>query len=148
MVKISKMVDYSVLVLCQLAKDQTVSWSASKLADRLGLNQPTLAKICRLLTKAGMLSASRGSQGGYLLYSAPEEISLYSVIQAVDGDSSLVSCTNSSSTCPCIQHCHLQSAWGLIDDEIKVILKQKTIADFSRVTPKACPAACLNGEFA
>ena len=130
MVKISKMVDYSVLVLCQMAADQLTSWSASRLADKLGLNQPTLAKICRLLTKAGMLRASRGAQGGYLLSRASEDISLYAVILAVEGENPLVSCEKMDSVCPCIYDCRLQPAWAQIDSEIKVILQQKTMADF------------------
>lgn len=144
MIKISKMVDYSVLVLCQLAGDQAQPWSATRLAEKLGLNQPTLAKICRLLSKAGILSASRGAQGGYLLDRAPEEISLYSVIQAVDGDSNLVCCSKTKSVCPCISHCQLQPVWGQIDNEIKVILQQKSIAAFSQSTLRMHALAGLN----
>jgi FeS assembly SUF system regulator len=131
MVKISKMVDYSVLVLCQLAVDKAEPWSASRLADKLGLNQPTLAKICRLLAKSGILSASRGAQGGYLLDKQPEAISLYSVMVAVEGEGHLVNCSKQGDTCACFSHCHLQATWGEINAEIKAIFQDKTIASFA-----------------
>jgi FeS assembly SUF system regulator len=146
MLKISKLVDYSVLVLCELASDPTESWSANRLADRLGLNQPTLAKICRLLSKAGLLRASRGAQGGYVLDEEPHAISLSAVIEAVDGDNELVICEKSDQTCPCLSHCHLQSAWLQIDLEIKSILQRKTIADFIRLRGKYCPFQAVSKE--
>jgi Rrf2 family protein len=138
MVKISKMVDYSVLVLCQMAVEPLTSWSASYLADKLGLNQPTLAKICRLLAKAGMLSASRGAQGGYVLSKAPEEMSLYAVVIAIDGHNPLVSCEKKNAVCPCIPHCGLQPIWIQIDNEMKVVLERKTMADFLKQRKGYC----------
>jgi FeS assembly SUF system regulator len=138
MLKISKMIDYSVLVICQMAGDQATSWSASRLADRLGLNQPTLAKICRRLAKAGMLCASRGAQGGYLLSRAPVDISLYAVVLAVEGENQLVSCEKTDSVCPCISDCHLEPVWAQIDNEIKIILQKKTMADFLKHRMSGC----------
>lgn len=143
-IKVSKMVDYSVLVLCQLVQDQEQPWSANRLADNLGLNQPTLAKICRLLAKAGMLRASRGAQGGYLLNQAPEAIDLYSIMLAVDGDCSLVNCSRPNNVCACIAKCHLQPMWNQIDNEISVILKQKTLIDFAQGQHACARSALVN----
>lgn len=140
MLKINKLVDYSVLLLSRLALDTSVSWSASRLAEQLGLNQPTLAKICRLLSKAGILRASRGVQGGYVLCQSPEAISLHAVMTAIDGESHLVSCVNPSNECPCIMRCHLQSVWQQVDHEMEQILKRKTIADFARQQRGSCCA--------
>jgi FeS assembly SUF system regulator len=146
MIKISKLVDYSVLVLCQLASAPTESWSANRLAEKLGLNQPTLAKICRLLAKADLLSASRGAQGGYVLNHEPQAISLHRVIIAVDGDNDLVCCEKTGNRCPCIANCHVQPAWQSVDAEIKLILQRKTIADFSYYQKNSCPMQSMTEE--
>lgn len=146
MIKISKLVDYSVLVLCELANAPTEPWSANRLAEKLGLNQPTLAKICRLLARAGFLRASRGAQGGYVLNHKPVDISLYQVVIAVDGVTELVSCERSGEPCSCLFNCHVQPAWRALDDEIKQVLQRKTIADFARYQKVSCPFKVIQEE--
>ena len=131
MLKISKMADYSVLVLAHFCSHADIALSVSKLAERLGLNPPTLAKICNQLTVAGILTASRGSHGGYLLAREPATISLYDVVQAVDGPSHAVSCQKPGQSCSCLSTCHLRGNWGLLNQRFETLMRDITVADFA-----------------
>lgn len=59
--------------------------SPRRLAQSLGESPTYLAKVCRLMVKAGILRAERGVRGGVFLDRAPEEISLLSVVEACQG---------------------------------------------------------------
>ncbi len=59
--------------------------SPRRLAESLAESPTYMAKVCRLLVKAGILRAERGSRGGVLLGRHPREISLLSVVEACQG---------------------------------------------------------------
>jgi len=55
------------------------------LAEELGESPTYLAKVCRLLVKAGILRAEYGAKGGVRLGRPKEEISLLSIVEACQG---------------------------------------------------------------
>lgn len=59
--------------------------SPRQLAEALGESQTYLAKVCRLLVKAGILKAQKGIKGGVWLNRDPSEVTLRAVIEACQG---------------------------------------------------------------
>src|SRR5271165_3397026 len=84
MLRLSKIADYSVVVLVQLAESDAVQTS-SAIAARTGIPEPTVAKVLKLLVGAGLVVSQRGSCGGYRLSRPLDTIAVGDVFRAVDG---------------------------------------------------------------
>jgi DNA-binding IscR family transcriptional regulator len=61
----SKLTDYGTVVLAELANGRTGFVSAAEVAQATGLGLPTVSKLLKTLAKAGLVTSTRGSHGGY-----------------------------------------------------------------------------------
>lgn len=86
--KISLKVDYACRVMAELARLHGTGELAQigALAKAEAVPPNFLAQILIKLREAGLIVSRRGNQGGYVLARAPEEISLYDIVVAVEGD--------------------------------------------------------------
>ncbi len=84
--RISQKLDYAQRAVLQLAKcydGKTVS-RLDDISEREAIPSSFLVQILADLRKAGIVQSKRGKLGGYLLAVPPAEISLASVIEAVE----------------------------------------------------------------
>jgi Rrf2 family protein len=86
-VKISVKVDYACRVMAELARLHGSGELAQieHLARTEAVPANFLAQILLKLRDHGLILSRRGNQGGYTLARAPEEISLYDILMAVEG---------------------------------------------------------------
>jgi len=73
--------------------------STRDLAEFQGLSPSFLAKIFAKLEKAGILTATEGMRGGYVLAKAPEEVSFLEVVDAIEGRKPLFDCSEIRGRC-------------------------------------------------
>lgn len=73
--------------------------SARDIAELQGVSASFLAKIFPKLEKAGIVAASEGVRGGYVLARDPAEVSYLDVIDAVEGVKPLFECQNIRGRC-------------------------------------------------
>jgi Rrf2 family protein len=59
--------------------------SPRRIAEALGESPTYLAKVCRLLVRAGILRAEKGVRGGVWLSRPPAQVTLLSIIEACQG---------------------------------------------------------------
>ena len=64
MLRVSKLTDYAVVVLSRLEAEGGVQ-TAPGLAAGTGLGEPTVAKVLKMLSQAGLVEGQRGARGGY-----------------------------------------------------------------------------------
>lgn len=64
------------------------------IADFQGVSESYLAKVFTRLKKGGLVRSSTGAKGGYELARAPELISFWDVVVAVEGEPKLFECRN------------------------------------------------------
>ena len=85
--KISVKVDYACRVMAELARLHGSGELAQidHLAQTEAVPANFLAQILLKLRDHGLITSRRGNQGGYTLARAPEEISLYDILLAVEG---------------------------------------------------------------
>src|SRR3546814_17822630 len=57
-------------------------FSAADLAATLGLGQPTVSKILKLLGQRALVKSSRGARGGYTLGRPADQISIAHILNA------------------------------------------------------------------
>ena len=85
--KISVKVDYACRVMAELARLHGSGGLAQieHLARTEAVPANFLAQILIKLRDHGLITSRRGNQGGYTLARPPEEISLYDILMAVEG---------------------------------------------------------------
>ena len=85
--KISVKVDYACRVMAELARLHGSGELAQieHLAETEAVPANFLAQILGDLREHGLIVSRRGNRGGYTLARAPEEISLYDILMAVEG---------------------------------------------------------------
>jgi Rrf2 family protein len=72
------------LALCaalQLAADPSRQFAAAEIAERFGISVNHLAKVLRILGRAGLVEAVRGAGGGYRFRGNVRRLTLLDVIQ-------------------------------------------------------------------
>jgi Rrf2 family protein len=73
--------------------------SSRDLAEFQGISPSFMAKIFPRLEKAGIVRASKGVRGGYVLARAPEEISFLEIVDAIEGRKPLFDCQEIRGRC-------------------------------------------------
>ena len=86
MIILSKLADYGVIVATHLATHPERQENAAAVAMATRLPQATVAKLLKALAHAGLVTATRGSAGGYRLARSAGAISVAEVVAAIDGD--------------------------------------------------------------
>ena len=99
MLRISKLTDYGTVVLAHLAANPATVCSAADVAGATGIAPPTVSKLLKSLARAGLVSSTRGANGGYRLSRGPQDISAADIIDALDGPVSITECSGSDSLC-------------------------------------------------
>lgn len=132
MLRITKQTDYGIVLLTALANDPDRQVNAPELAQETALPQPMVAKILKLLARAGILESHRGVNGGYCLARPPEELSVAEVITALEGQIAITECTDDSSgLCPQEGICAVRSNWNRINLAIQEALDSISLAEMT-----------------
>ena len=84
MLRLNRMTDYGIVVLGALAHRRGEVIATASLAELTGINQPTVAKVAKLLLGAGLVETQRGVNGGYRLAFPAESISLVHIIESIE----------------------------------------------------------------
>ncbi|MDI2113487.1 RrF2 family transcriptional regulator [Commensalibacter nepenthis] len=132
MLKISKLTDYATILLIHLSHHQKAT-SSSILAVETGVPEPTVAKVLKMLTRASLVQSCRGAGSGYMLNSALNQITLASVIFAIEGPIDLVNCDREHCRIT-LENCKLYGKWEGISLQVRNIFEKITVADLQNQT--------------
>ncbi len=146
MFKLSKLTDYAVVVMSDLARRPGVVQTVPQLAERTGVPAPTLSKLMKLLTPAGLMVSHRGASGGYVLARGAEEISVAEIIAAVEGPIALTACVEGSDdTCGAESLCPMRGNWEKVNRAVRGALEGVSLADMMALpdflSPRTASAA-------
>jgi FeS assembly SUF system regulator len=139
MLRVTKLTDYATVLLACLAKAPQTVHSASDLAELAKLELPTVSKVLKPLSRAGLVQAFRGSQGGYRLAVPAAQISLYAVVEAMEGRLGMTECSGEHSQCEHEPHCGIQGHWQKVNDVIADALRGVSIAQLGSDHRKTIP---------
>jgi FeS assembly SUF system regulator len=133
MLKLSKLTDYAVVVLIRLAADEQHGGAVQTspcIASATGVPEPTVAKVLKSLSSAGLVVSQRGARGGYRLAKPVASVTIADVIAAIDGPIALTACVEAaSSPCEVRGLCAVRGRWDLVNDAIEQALSNITLAD-------------------
>src|SRR5919108_5438308 len=130
MLKLTKKADYGLIAMRHLAEYSGEACSAKDVAEAYGIPQEALAKILQRLAKARLLVSQHGMNGGYVLARDARQISVFDVIQAIEGPVFMTSCyTPSRGTCEQSSRCTVREPLRRVGESIQGVLMRLTIAD-------------------
>jgi FeS assembly SUF system regulator len=137
MLRLSKITDYAVVVLVQLAEGEPLQTSCA-IASQTGVPEPTVAKVLKLLASASLVESHRGARGGYRLTRPLNAIAIGDVIHAVEGPVFMTACVEGSLIdCDSSRSCPIHGRWEKVNRAIEATLAAITLADVQASTPFA-----------
>ena len=113
--------DYAFRVVLHLAAlPHGAIVNGQTLADKERIPQRFLHKIMRTLTAAGIIRSHRGAEGGFALGKQAQDISLLTVIQAMEGPVMIQRCLGDGRLCSkaCAPECPVHSALGGVQEQL------------------------------
>jgi len=131
MIRLAKLTDYGIALMCHVARAGGGTFSARELADATHIPLPTVSKLLKMLTAAGMLQSQRGVHGGYSLTIDPALTSLADVVAALEGPISLTECEGESSACAIEGSCKVKPHWHKINIAVRDALDRLSLADMA-----------------
>lgn len=141
MFKLSKLTDYAVVVMSDMARRRDAVQTVPQLADRTGVPAPTLSKLMKLMAHAGLVVSHRGASGGYELARGAEAISVAEIIAAVEGPIALTACVDGSDqACGAESLCPMRGNWERVNRAVRGALEGVSLADMSAVPDFPAPA--------
>lgn len=135
---ISRKTDYALRILSILAMSESELLSVRVAAEQVDVPYSFARSIQHGLAQAGIIESLRGVHGGMRLKQDPEEITLYEILEAVQGPFSINECTVPEAECPRTATCCFHPLWLGAEALMRDYLSSISLADV--VTWKRFPA--------
>ncbi len=130
MLRLSKMTDYGVLLMSELAKSDGKVQRAPDLAEATLIPQPTVRKVMTTLIQDELVESVRGINGGYKLMRAAEDINIRELISSLEGDIALTACEEAGTkTCEQAHVCGTRTNWLKINQAVCDALQNISLKD-------------------
>ena len=135
MLRLSKLTDYAVVVLVRLSSGSDAVQTSPGIAAATGIPEPTVAKVLKSLSAAGLVTSQRGARGGYRPVRDLAEVPVAEVIAAVDGPIALTACVDGTTGC-CESEglCPMRGRWDPVNEAIQQALSAITLADMQEAS--------------
>lgn len=105
------------------------------IAQSIGANEHTTAKILQLLAREGIIHSAKGPNGGFYMQQVDKPVYLIDIVQLVDGTHFFFECglglKECSETKPCPIHHQYKAARELLYKEFSTISLQQLSADLA-----------------
>ena len=98
------------------------------IAESQGISQKYISRLIIDLRNAGFIKSIRGVGGGYVLAKSPSSISILDVIEAMEGELSVVDCAMSANCCERCDICPARKIWKTANDSLRNSLGWMTLA--------------------
>ena len=121
---------YALRALLELAEHGSETpVSIQALATAQDISPKYLENIFSQLKKSGILRSFKGPRGGYKLSKSPAYITLFEIVEAVDGPLITVNCVKDPSICTRSDSCLARTVWGDLMDHMVDFLRTRTLAE-------------------
>ncbi len=128
----SRQCEYALQAIFFLAlKPRGEMTSIRELTDKLEIPYHFVAKILQDLTKKKLLISHKGPSGGFSLAKAAKDITIFQIVDAIDGDSFMKDCIFGFPDCGSDNPCAAHENWGKIRNDIQKLLVSKNIYEMA-----------------
>ena len=128
----SRQCEYALQAVVYLAlRGEGERTSIRDLTKKLDIPYHFLAKILQDLSRKGLLSSVKGPGGGFSLGMPARDITLFHVVEAIDGVDLTQKCVMGFAECSGKHPCSVHATWGGIRDGIYAMLVGKNVAQLA-----------------
>ncbi|HET8539786.1 MAG TPA: SUF system Fe-S cluster assembly regulator [Anaeromyxobacter sp.] len=137
----SRLTDYAILILAHLARSPG-TLTAHELAARSRVPLPTVSKLAKELSKAGLVISHRGRNGGYGLARPAEQISVAEIVEALEGPIALTECARPDGKVDCDieDTCVARATWDPVSRAIEAALRDLPLSSIAPFRAGEAPA--------
>jgi len=133
----SRQCEYALQAVMYLAlKSDGERTSIKELTRKIDIPYHFLAKILQDLTYKGLLISQKGPTGGFALAKPAKDITLFQIVEAIDGTDVTSKCVLGFPECSGKNPCAVHEKWAGLRDEIHLMLIGKNITQMAREMKK------------
>ena len=133
----SRQCEYALQAVLYLAlKPEGVRTSIRDLSKRIQIPHHFLAKILQQLVYKGLLISQKGPRGGFALAKPAKAITLFNIVEAIDGVEFTTNCVLGFPECSGKNPCSVHDSWGKMRDELKGVFINRNLAQMAREMKK------------
>lgn len=126
---ITRQADYAIRIVIYLAKNYGKTLTATTISEKTNVPKSFLPRIVSTLSNRKIVITEKGKKGGVRLARPPEEITIYEVIEAIDGVPTMNICIDRDDACFYTDFCKMHQLWKELQSHIEEKLKNTTVAD-------------------
>jgi Rrf2 family protein len=123
MITIPKSVEYSIVLISYLSKNEDINISLKDASKKLLLPYSFLSKLATNLTSGGIIESQEGKSGGYKMKIGWQDKSFYDLLVALGENKAMVSCLGGK-LCSRSRTCSIQNIWKQIEGSWQQDLKK------------------------
>ena len=128
--KISTKVRYGLRIMMDIAQNGgEMPRPIADIAKAQNISEKYVSRLIIELRQAGMILSVRGAGGGYRLRRLPKHITLLEIIEAMEGEISVVECVACPKGCKKSGNCAAREVWLKLNTQIKKTLESITLQD-------------------
>lgn len=124
---ITRRSDYACRILRAAYNSENACISVTEIAEQEGIPYAFARSIQHDLVKSGLIKTLRGAHGGVTLDCDPSQVTVYEVLEAVQGSLSIASCVIDPDSCDKQAGCAYNRVWQGVDKLIKDYLSAITL---------------------
>ena len=100
-----------------------------EIAKREEISEKYLSNLVNPLKSLGLVEATRGVHGGYVLGRSPADITMQEIVEALEGPLCVVDCVEKPGTCSRVPLCGARDLWSEVAQGITQVLSRCTLAE-------------------
>lgn len=138
--KITAQEENGLRILLHLAlSNKTAGETIPEISESVGLTQHNVAKLCRVMRLADLITSTRGQAGGYLLARKANRIHLRQVLEVLGGklyDADFCEVRAGINDCCNFEaNCAVRSLWQILQNAVDDVLRNMTLEDLVTLRP-------------
>ncbi|SKA75890.1 transcriptional regulator, BadM/Rrf2 family [Clostridium sp. USBA 49] len=102
--------------------------SIKSISERQKISEYYLEQLFSSLRKANLIKSVRGAQGGYVLNKAPKDITIYDIMEVLEGPIEISSCLEKND-CNNVDCCATRLLWAKLKNSFDSVTKTTTLQD-------------------
>ncbi len=128
---IRRKTDYGIRALAHMAlgNSEREVYGARDIAEARDVPEVYMQKVLHALAEAGIVQSHRGVFGGFSLLKEPKEITLFSLMEALQGPVAINKCVMGQDLCPREKSCIVRTRWESVQSDLVSFLESVTLED-------------------
>lgn len=132
--------DYAIRIILFMAGQGNRILPAKETAKELGLTYAYFNKVATKIRMAGFIESIQGKRGGYRLAKDAADITIYDIVETMEGHISINRCMEEDEYCSrgATQTCAMHKMFALLQSQIIDTLKSIKICDLISEVDDSC----------